>query len=372
MRIGALILGACIAIAVAAPAQAYRYRTCNGIPLKLTSNNLVVHSANNSFPAGYWLTGLDNAVSQFNKNPSNFYYTRVTDFGGVGLNNGESEIWGSTNASILQGFPAIAYSYWQCYWVFGTTAYMTEGDVIFDYNNTVADPFEWTVTRSKTALFNYTGTGRLLQGTAIHEFGHALGLLHVNTTYNVMGSDFSHVHTNGSVTDGYIGENAGDGTVFLYGLWASGPQDVAVEHWRYLGASGEYSTHARVRLYNSVGALLPSFTVNGEGGYVVRRGQVVRAEFTYENVGRATVFSIPVYYYISTNDIISTGDRLIGSVAMSLARDVVFDYNQPLTIPANLALNTNYWLGAVVNPTASVAESDRSNNASYIPIRVVP
>ncbi len=248
---------------------------------------------------------------------------------------------------------------------------MTEGDVIFDYTNTAANPFEWTATRSKTALFTYTGTGRLLQGTALHELGHAAGLLHVNTTYNIMGSDFTHVHTNGSTTDAYMGEDASNGMVFLYGLWSGAGNDLAVQHWRHSGASGEYSTHARTRLFNASGVELPTVNVNGEIGYQVKRGQTVQAEFTYENNGKGTVTGLPVHYYVSTNDIISTTDRKLASSTFTLARDVVSTSKRSLKIPADLAF-ANYWIGAYVNPTGTIAESDTSNNSTYIPIRVVP
>lgn len=356
----------------AMPAHAYRYRTCSGIPLKMSSNNIVARASTTSFPAGYWRDGLQNAINQFNRNPSNMWYSLVDDTGGVALGNGQNEIWGSTDQGVLQGAPAIAYSWWDCYWFFGWVARMTEGDVIFDYTNTAANPFEWTATRSKTALFNYTGSGRLLQGTAVHEFGHAVGLLHVNTTYNVMGSDFSHVHTNGSTTNAYIGEDAGNGTAFLYGNWAGGPLDLGAVHWRHTGASGEYSTHGRTRVFdNATGALLPTFNVNGETGYQVRRGQGIRVEFTYENNGRDTVSNFPVRYYVSSNDIISTGDRWISSSTFTLGRDVVLTTTKTLTVPADLAF-ANYWVGVIVNPTNSVAESDTSNNATYVPIRVVP
>src|SRR5882724_10156470 len=225
MRVAALILGSLAAISLAAPADAFRYRTCGDKNLKLSSNNLGVYASSTSFPTGYWRDGLQNAINQFNRNPSNFYYSLYTDTNGLGLGNGQSETWGSTDQNILQGAPAIAYSYWQCYWTpfTGYVAYMTEGDVIFDYTNTAANPFEWTMTHTRTGLIRYGGSSRLLQGTATHEFGHALGLLHVNTTYNVMGSDFTHLHTNGKTTDAYVGEDAGNGTVFLYGLWNSGP-----------------------------------------------------------------------------------------------------------------------------------------------------
>jgi hypothetical protein len=379
MRIIALLTGAVLLSSMAAaPAEAYWYRTCNGIKLKLQSNNLAVFSSDTSFPAGYWRDGLQNSVNQFNAHPSNFWYTRFNHAGTVSRGNGRSEVWGSTDGSVLQCnpgcAPAIAYSFWQCYWTpwTGTVAHMTEGDVIFNYRNTATDPFEWTADRNKNSLIFYRGTRRMLQATAVHEFGHAAGLLHENRTYNVMGSDFTHVHTNGATTNAYVGEDSGNGLTFLYGLWLAGPLDLGAVHWRHLGASGEYSTHTRTQLFNTSGGVLPGVTVVGEPGHQVRRGQVVRAQFTFENNGRATVFNVPLRYYISTDDIITPFDRAIGFFTYSLARDWVSTVWVNLTIPSNLALNTNYYLGAYINPLNSPAEGYTYNNGTYIPIRVVP
>ncbi len=369
MRIASLILGTLLALSLAAPAEAYRYRVCGNVPLKLSGNSLTLYASTNSFPAGSWYTGLQNAVSQFNRNPSNFYYNLTTTTS-VSLGNGRSEVWGSTNQSILQNAPAIAYSWWQCYYVpfYGYVAYMTEGDVIFDYTSTTANPFEWTTSHSRTNLIRYGGSKRLLQGTATHEFGHAIGLLHENRWYNVMGSDFTHLHTNSTTTDAYVGEDAGTAAVFLYGLWAGGPQDVALEHFKYLGTSGEYSTHQFTQLFNTLGTL----TINGMTGYYVRRGQTIQAEFTFENVGRTTASNIPVRFYISTNDLISTSDTLIKQISVTLSRDTVSTWKYSVTIPSNLALNTNYFLGAYINPVGTISETDYSNNGTFLPIRVIP
>jgi hypothetical protein len=352
-------------MAAAAPAHAYGYRTCGDINLVLPSNSLTLHSSDVSFPAGYWQDGLNDGINEFNKNPSNFYYTRVSDSNGLGLGNGESEVWGSTDPSILQGAPAIAYSYWDCYWFFGYHGNMTEGDVIFDYNA----PFQWTATTQKWALFSYSGSGRLLQGTEIHELGHAAGLLHENRTYNVMGTDFTHLHTNGTVSRGYVGEDAGMGDVFLYGLWASGPQDLGVAHWRYTGANGQYSTHGRTRVFDYVsGAELPGSIVAGEPRYNVSLGRWVKAEFTYENLGRSDQSSINVRWYLSLDDTITTSDQLLASSTFSLTRDWASTIQRALRIPKTLLRNHDYWIGVVVNANGAIAESDRANNATYIGI----
>ena len=371
MRSAALLIGAfLVSTMVSAPAEAYRYRTCNGIPLKLQSNNHTARGNDFSFPAaGGWWNGLQYSINQFNHVPSNFYYTLVHDTGGLGLGNGQSEVWGSTDASVLQGAPAIAYSYWQCWWspFTGTVAYMTEGDVIFDYANGAA---AWTPGTSKSTLIRYGGSKRSLPGTAAHEFGHATGLLHVNTIYNIMGADFTHIHANGATANAYVGEDAGNGSVFLYGLWNAGPQDLAVQHWKYLGASGEYSTHTRTQMFTSSGGGLSSTTISEEPRYNVKRNQLVRVQFTFENNGRATSTGVVIRFYTSTNHLITSGDRLIGTVTgATLARDVPSTWTYTVRIPNNLTLFGNYWLGAIVSGSG---DARSYNNASYIRIRVVP
>lgn len=350
----------------AAPAAAYSYKTCLGHKLKFDSNTRSIRPSTTSFPAGYWESGIRDTVTKFNRNPSNFRYSVSMDSGGVGL-GGESEIWGSSDQGILQGAPAIAYTYWTCYWLFGDHVHMDAVDVIYDYSS----PFQWTADTVKSSLIRYTGTKRALQTTGAHELGHGLILNHVNSEYNIMGSDFEHIHVNGSTATAYTGEDAADGAVFLYGLRSPAWEDVGVVHWKYAGASGEYSDHTKTVLYNSGGtAVLSTVDVAGETGYRVNRGQVVRAEFSYENNGANTQNGVGTGYFISTNDTISTWDRRIGGASWNLGRGNVMTTTVTLTIPNDLAQNTNYWLGVVVDEGGGIAEAVESNNATYIPIRV--
>ncbi len=93
MKTRALILAG-LGLAVATlPANAYRYRTCEGTPLRMSSNQIVAYASANSFPAGYWRDGLQNAINQFNRNPSNVFYSLNTDTDGLRLGNGQNEIW---------------------------------------------------------------------------------------------------------------------------------------------------------------------------------------------------------------------------------------------------------------------------------------
>ena len=365
MKIRLLLAGAMLLSLADHPAMAYAYRTCFGTPVKWSTNNPRLNASPTSFPTGYWRNGLQRTVDLTNQNPSPFFFSLVTDAGGVGINNGQSEVWGSTDNNVLQGAPALAYTQTTCYWLFGVVTRINESDVIFDYRA----PFQWTADELKSSIIRYTGSRRQLQSTGVHEFGHALGLMHVNTEYNIMGSDFEHIWANGSAARGYLGEDASDGTVFLYGLWSANYQDLGVAHWAYLGRSGEYSTHRKTRVYNSAGTPLATTLVNGEVGYLVDRGQVVQVEFSYENNGKNSQ-TVNTGWYVSTNDVISNTDRLLTSGNMTLARDNVMTLRRTLTIPTNLVRGTNYWIGTIVDRNRVVADAVPSNNATYIPIRV--
>lgn len=366
MKARFILAGAALACLASTSAFAYRNGTCvDSTPLKWGTNNPTFAVSAVSFPDGYWRNGLQRTIDLVNQNPTPFFFSLATDTNGVALNNGQSEVWGSTDAGVLQGAPAITYWYDTCYWLFGVVSHRDEADVIFDYNS----PFQWTADEVKTSLIRYTGTKRQLQGTGVHEFGHALGLLHVNTEYNVMGTDFEHIWANGSSAHGYLGEDAADGTAYLYGNTYNF-QDLSVSHWKYSGTSGEYSDHTRTVVYNSAGTVLPTVTVNGETGYRVSKGQSVQVEFTYENNGKDTQ-TVNTGWYLSTNDIISTGDRLLATnTGMTLSRGDVMTFKRTVTIPTDLVSGTNYWLGTIVDNNNAVADAVRSNNATYIPIRV--
>lgn len=363
-----LALGAAMLAASAGSAFAASYETCLGEELRWIDNIVTVRADQASFPAGRWRDALQQAVDRFNLNPSPFRYSMTIDSDGVGLNNGQNEVWGSTDDTVLHGAPAVAYRWWTCYWLSGNVVHnMDEVDVIFNYGS----PWRWASSESKSGLIRYGGSLRPMQTTAIHELGHGLPLSHVNTEYNVMGTDFEHISVNGSTARAYLGEDAADGAVFLYGLSSTLRQDLGVVHWKYSGVSGEYSDHDKTQLYDSSGAILSNFDDGGETRYRVHRGQTVLAEFTYENNGASTHSNIQVGFYISTNSLITTVDQpRIGGATLTLSPDDVFTFRTSVTIPNNLNSDQDYWLGVIIDDTGSISEMVEWNNATYIPIRV--
>lgn len=349
-------------------AHAYTTWECLGQKEKWAAETTTMRLGNVSFAPGAWRDAMTTAINRWNQNPSEFRFGVSYNDASVSLDNGQSEAWFSDDAGLLDGAPAVTFIQWDCidYWIFGTDVEITEADIVFD----VAESY--TTSTSKSNLWGYGGSYRPFQTTAMHELGHALGLAHTNNTYNMMGQDWTHTHANGSTTRAYSGEDANNGAVYLYGSYTGTLEDLAVTHWKYSGASGEYSTHVRTRVLDSAGNPLPSYNDAGELRYYVSRGQTVRLELTYENNGKTTT-TVPVGYYVSTNDFISTGDTWLGDGSVSLGRNTVFTTsNTYLAIPSSLNYGQKYWLGAVIDRNGAVGEITESNNATYVPIQVNP
>ena len=344
--------------------EAAAWRTCDGNKIKWGSNTKTFRASNVSFPSGSsYLSALQTVISRVNDNPSKFNFSLQTGDTSVGFDNGQNETWFTNDADALDGAPAVAFSWTHCYWLFGWHYGIDEVDVVF--NNNVA----YTSSANRASSITYGGSFRPFRTTATHEFGHAMGLLHENRYYNIMGQDWDFVHANGNSTRAYLGEDAANGAVILYGTTTGSMEDVSLSHHKYLGTSGEYSTHQSTRLYNSTGGNLSSFTNSGETVYRVNKGQTVRLELTAENNGK-TSQNPQVGYYISTNNIISTGDQNIGTGSLTLTRNVPYTFTRTLTIPSSLNSGQYYWIGAVIDNNNAISESTGTNNSTYLRIYV--
>lgn len=355
-----------IATGVSPTVSAYQFLQCDGQAATWRSNPTVEYQPS-SFPAGAWRDALEQAVGRWTNDPSTFNYHLVLGDNSVALDNGVNEIWfTSGNETCFGGRCSSALAYRWC----SGQGNIIETDIIFDSNA----PVPFTPLTNKGLLTRYGGQNRSFQATAIHELGHTLGLAHVNTEYNIMGSDFNHLSTNGAVARAYVGEDASDGAVFLYGLRSPPVQDVGVVHWKYKGVldgQPEYSAHERTELYDASGVALDFFIdLIGEPRYIVDPG-LVQTEFTYENNGASVQNDIKVGYYISTDATITTLDRRIREVTFEqLARANVDTRRISVIIPDDLVSGQNYWLGAIVDDDDSVDEVIEWNNATYIGIRV--
>lgn len=358
-----LIAGLLLSQAFCSASLAYNFIDyCNGNPVGWYYSSASITGAQVSFPAGgSWYNALLTAIRRVNDNPSRFYYTLYTGDTSVAIGNGQSEIWFSSSSAYN---PAVAYNQTVCYWSGSAWVYyIDETDIVF-YN---AVPYTTNLAANNN-LRGYGGANRPFETTAIHELGHGLGLAHVNTEYNIMGTDYYHLHANGGVARSYLGEDASDGAVRLYGLANTVIEDVSVVHWKRIGASGEYSSHGRTALYDSTGTtVLPSVVDAGEARFDVSAGQPIQVELTVENNGRSSQ-TVRIGYYLSTNNAIVTSDTLIATETRTVTRNNVDTYKTSLTIPSGLP-SGDYWLGVIIDDTNAVAERVEGNNATYFPVR---
>ncbi len=309
------------------------------------------------------------AFSNLNNNPSKIRMILNPDTEWVSVSNGVNEAWFTDNSLVLMGAPAICIAHFNPF-AFGVWN-MTEADVVFDTNRNYA------FTTAKSLHWFYGGAFRSLRSTAAHEIGHALGLQHEDTMYNIMGEDFTHVYANGNVHVSGRGEDASNGLVTMYSVEPTKPADIGVSRWKFLRSDGEYSMHQRTELWltgsTNPGRIYPApgDLDAGDTVYQVSPGQRVWAGFTFENNGPADL-TTNVSYVISTNSTITTRDRLIGiSIGQGFNRDTPDEGRRMrLTIPRDLTPG-RYYVGVIVDSADSLSESDERNNATYIPIDVI-
>lgn len=337
-----------------ASAMAYGYYTCWGTKIKWKAETAQLRHSAVSFPEGSsYRTASADTIDKANQNPSEFRFTRSWGDGSVGINNGQNEVW-FTNSDF--GAPAQAvYQYAGLF--FCNDPRLAEVDMRFDAGES------YTSGTTLSTLWGYGGTKRPYRTTYMHEMGHAMGLAHENSRYNIMGEDWTHIHADNGVGRAYVGEDASNGLVFLYGTVSGAHEDLSVTHWEYKEADGEYSEHKRCGMRTQGGSLLPTFWNNGEEVRRVKRGQTVQVEFTYENNGKAT-HTVDVGFYLSTDDDIQSIDPRIGGWVAQLARDTVLTTTRNVTIPANAPLGYN-WLGVIVDENDDVVEITGANNATY-------
>ncbi len=351
-------------------AFAFEYDEHNGDPVRWETDSITMNASVVSFGYGDPFTeALETALNRLNRNPSNFRFNLQLFDPIVGINNDRNEVWFAKGTKKTPPAECMRWS---------RNDKIIEADVIFytpmqiNYDGTRV---EFTPYMTKSQLTTYGGGFRPFKSTVMHEFGHALGLNHERNESNVMGQSWTHIHVNGDTCKAYFGEDAGDGAVFLYGRNPNAGEDVSVSHFRYTGWKGEYSKHGYTRMYNRDGTEseneLKSTTLKtGEPKYEVYPGQLIQVEFTYENNG-ASRQTMDVGFYISYDNLIETSDELIATKRITVSRDDVMTQAIAVTVPDDLIIDENYYLGVIVDYTDSIYEVFEKDNATYHAIEVV-
>jgi hypothetical protein len=337
-------------------ALSYDYHTHDGEPMRCRDATLRMRAHDHGFPPGPNRDALIEAITLWNNNPSEFHFDLQFDEQEVHVGGTHSEIWFEADEYWLSGAPAVTY-HDQAGSVIRWADILIDGRLVF------------TTSHAKRDTLAYGGD-RSLQTLLLHELGHALGLGHESLEYNIMGQDWDHIHANGDTVHFYVGEDASDGAVAIYGLASPRREDVGVVHWKWNGYSGEYSSHGRTEVFDSSGRACPVRARTGNDPvYEVSRGQTVLLELVFENNG-ASEQTPRVRYYLSTDSTIATSDTYLASRTPTLRRNKVYKTTQRLVIPSSLTRGQTYYLGAVVDYDNAISEVNEDNNATYVGIYV--
>lgn len=309
-----------------------------------------------AFFAGNEVTAFRAAITTFNQNASTSWLASTWDTDMVeSPGNGVSEMTMTADNALLCG--SMADGCTSTYW--NSSNALTEADIYMD------STCSWDYLNSRSANIAYGGTKRPFQTTALHEIGHSMGLGHVNSLYNLMGEDYTFVSSNNDTMYSDVGEDATSGLRALYGSMSSGYEDLALSHWRYSYADGQYSRHARTRLYNSSSVELTKYSTALDQTYSVTKGSSIQAEVTIENNGTVAQYNY-IKFYVSTDRTISTSDTLLSSSYMYASPDSPLTSVYTTSIPSTLTSGGTYYLGAIVDPTGSLTEVNENNNAVYL------
>ena len=208
--------------AIHSSAEAYWHWHCDGKNLRRHDKRIKWRAGKNSFVSGTgWPTALTTANGRWNQAPCRFTFSiRNWNETYVGFGNGQTEIFFTNNQDFLDGAPARCVYYYNC-----GSAKINEVNVVFDAG------VKYSKSDYQYSKTPYGGDWRPWGTTAMHEFGHGLGLAHNNGTYNIMGEDWDHIHANDAKVRHYAGEDAGNGAVHIYGKSQNSViQDVGVTH----------------------------------------------------------------------------------------------------------------------------------------------
>ena len=95
-------------------------------------------------------------------------------------------------------------------------------------------------------------------------------------------------------------------------------------------------------------------------------GDALHVGFTVRNVGTVASAAVPWALYLSTNNAISQGDVLLaqGTTSTGINGGAISNVTADATLPATLAPGS-YYLGVVVNPTLSLAETNSLNDSAF-------
>jgi hypothetical protein len=345
------------------------------LPVPLNAEITTFGSYATSSPALETLKSVVNTINT--NNPSKASYALNFDDANVGIGNNENEIWWSIPGP---GETALgrAYSQRSCVCIFWCNYDLEEIDIVMYDRSDWAPDIGTTGLVYSPDLYAFGGSNHSMQNTMMHELLHGFGLMHEGDEYNVMGSSQNYYNVNSVFQKIQIGEDAGQGLVYIYGAKSDDFEDVSVSTRKYNGfftvpGQAAYATSAPVGVYNTSSMSLKPTTTNsnGESSYKVSNGEDITFEFTFENNGKNAQY-VDVNFYLHTSSYIyptiaSSGSLNLGSTSMMLYIDEPNTYSFSATLPTGIPSGTEYWLGAYVETSAST-DAVSFNNGGRIPL----
>lgn len=310
-------------------------------------------------------------VADFNENSSAAYLILANDDDSetlVGNNENEYNMTGSTADLCGSGSDGCAWSRPDS----TDPTKRVESDVFFDAW------VMWDFDYKSTDIWGYGGSQRPLATAAMHEFGHAMGLEHENAIYNVMGNEYETITTNGTTYTVRLGEDATAGLKAMYAS-SSGYEDLAVSHWMYSDADcysysagwelktvcSEYSDHMRTRMFGTTGAELAVSWWSEEPVYWASKSTRIKVEVTVENNGSASQTS-NLKMLLCSSKTVSSACTTLTTTSVTETPDSPNLRSQWITMPSTVKIGETWYIGAWIDSSSKLVESDEANNFTYL------
>ena len=319
--------------------------------------------------------------------------------GSCGRNQQNEVTWSANNCGLAFGSSTLAVTT-----TWSSSGKVVEVDVLF--NNTKT----WSA-YSGPLKFNTNGTAiNDLTRVALHELGHAAGLDHpdeagqsvgaimnsrISSIYTLQADDIAGAHALAWQGAASVGVPVCSLTASPSSITAGGTSTLVVScspsatsyAWINTGfnsnastgvVSPSLSTTFAVTGFNAAGGGNSASALVSVATAVVRPdlevlsvsgpnsanvGGQINVSAAIANKGSGTTSTFRVGFYLSTDNAINVSDYLIGSCnfASGLLTGQSGTCEGSLNVPASIAAGT-YYLGAIIDDTLTVSESDESNN----------
>lgn len=317
-------------------AYGYAWQTCSGNKIRYGNQWANMYISTTSFPQGSsWDARLQNAMWHWNNvkgSTWDFYVGRDTD-GSHDTSNDRNEVYLDNSLSLPT--LAITRTRYHCYWLFGWHYGLDETDIGFNNN------ISWSL-----GAINYSNLGspQSFESVALHELGHALGLDHEDRWMATLNSFYPN-----------------SGPAGHWKEWDPLPDDRAGVRFLYPDSTAE--TDLAGSAFRRTGSGSSGLAASPSSAF---RGTNVTFQITFHNMSTsAQTFNIG--FYLSTNDYISTGDRLLGTNTGAFASaGGSGTFTRTVFIPRNVSPG-QYWLGFIVDFDGVLGESNEGNNYMEMP-----